>query len=259
MHIVLISSHDGAHIVYISCSISLNIILYRTYRTAVQLADELTFTKELPLEWLSTAMYEKASRMLDRHQSGKFPQYHRVSDSEYLVLTTYGVNEFKKVTPKLIERYHQRIEYISHHITFISLTYRLHSCCIRFEKCYAGILPKSIKSFKQLAEVCNSLVKVRASTVLGSCIPCQANPFEFLCGCKNGRKTGCCSHILVVTHAEMKNSPKERRRAICNLKYMTVKIAGGKKKVGGRHTVKHCLVREDSSDDDDVKELALKW
>ena len=102
-------------------------------------------------------------------------------------------------------------------------------------------------------------MKVQASTIPGSCIPCDANPFEFLCGCKYARKTGICKHILAVTHAEMKNSPKKQQRAICNLNYMMGKIAGSKKKKGGSHRVKHCLVREDSSDDDEVAELRLKW
>jgi hypothetical protein len=59
---------------------------------------------------------------------------------------------------------------------------------------------------------------------------------------------------------EMKNSPQEKRKAICNLHFMTGKIAGAKKKKGGTHTVKHCLIREDSSDDEDGLPLGpLKW
>ena len=138
-------------------------------------------------------------------------------------------------------------------------TVRPESCRIRFEQCYAGIVPKGIKTFERLAEVCNAMVKVQASTIPGSCIPCEANPFDFLCGCKYGRKTGMCKHIALVTHAEMKNSPKEQQRAICNLTYMTTKIAGSKKKSSRPAAVKHCLVREDSSDDDEVAALALNW
>ena len=69
-------------------------------------------------------MYDKAAQMLERHKSGKSPQYHRVSGSEYLVLTTYGVDQFKKVTPKLVERYRQAYQT---HIMRIS---HVHIICI---------------------------------------------------------------------------------------------------------------------------------
>ena len=75
-------------------------------------------------------------------------------------------------------------------------------------------------------------------------------------------QSGLCSHILLVTHEEMKCTPRERRKAICNLNYMTDKIHGSKKKKGGSHTVKDCLTCEDSSDDDDDDDgppLALRW
>ena len=68
-------------------------------------------------------MYDKAAKMLERHKSGKSPQYHRVSDSEYLVLTTYGVDEFKKVALKLVERYRQAYQT---HIMCISRTYHMY-------------------------------------------------------------------------------------------------------------------------------------
>ena len=130
---------------------------------------------------------------------------------------------------------------------------------IRFELCYAGILPKGFKKFEQIAEVCNSLVRVSTATIPGSCIPCEANPFDFLCTCKGARKIGICAHILLVTHEEMKGTPRERRKPVCNLKYMTTKIAGGKRKLGRPTTVKHCLIRDDSSDSDDDTTLRLTW
>jgi hypothetical protein len=67
-------------------------------------------------------MYDKAAKMLERHKSGKSPQYHRVS-GKYLVLTPYGVDEFKKVAPKLVERYRQAYQT---HITRISRTYHMY-------------------------------------------------------------------------------------------------------------------------------------
>ena len=88
---------------------------------------------------------------------------------------------------------------------------------------------------------------------------CSANPFDFVCGCKSGRKIGVCAHILLVTHEEMKSTPKDQRKAICNLHYMVGQIAGVKKAVGNPKTVKHCLLREDSSDDDDGLPLTLMW
>ena len=114
-----------------------------------------------------------------------------------------------------------------------------------------------------MACICEALVVVQTATVPGSCIPCKANPFELLCGCKGGRKIGLCSHILLVTHEMMKTAPKPQQKAICNLVYMTGEIAGKKKKIGGAkpHKVKHCLLREDSDDDDEVPapRPQLKW
>ena len=129
----------------------------------------------------------------------------------------------------------------------------------RFELCYQGRMPRGLKNFDQVAEVCGALVKVQAMTVPGSCIPCKANPFDLLCGCKGARKIGMCSHILLVTHEEMKNTPQERRKAICNLNFMVGEIAGASKGTGRPRTVKHCLVREDSDDDDDDLPTALTW
>ena len=53
-------------------------------RSAVQLPDELAFTKELPLGWLRTEMYTKAHKLLQRHHdpTKKTPQYHKVDDDE---------------------------------------------------------------------------------------------------------------------------------------------------------------------------------
>ena len=204
--------------------------------SAVQLPDELTFTQELPLEWLRTEMYTKAHRLLERHRdpTKKTPQYRKVSDDEYLVLTNEGVSKYKKITDKMVNR---------------------------FELCYQGSMPRGFKKFDQVAEICGALVKVQTSTVPGSSIPCKANPFDFLCGCKGARKTGICSHILLVTHEEMKNTPQERRKAICNLNFMVGEIAGASKGTGRPKTVRHCLVREDSDDDDDDVNVptALTW
>ena len=67
--------------------------------------DRLTFTTELPMEWLSTNMYAKAANLLLRHTSPKkTPQYHMVSHNEYLVLSVEGVAKYKKVDKKLVER-----------------------------------------------------------------------------------------------------------------------------------------------------------
>ena len=67
--------------------------------------DVLTFTKELPLNWLRTEMYAKAANLLLRHTSPRnTPQYHIVSHNEFLVLTVEGVAKYKKVDKKLVER-----------------------------------------------------------------------------------------------------------------------------------------------------------
>ena len=86
-----------------------------------------------------------------------------------------------------------------------------------------------------LTGICDALVIVEAAVVESSCMPCdvKANPYNLLCLCKRGRKLGVCSHIMFVTHLVMKAGPKEDRKAINNLSYVTRQIAGSKKgKVG---------------------------
>ena len=83
-----------------------------------------------------------------------------------------------------------------------------------------------------------------------------------MCSCKGGRKSGMCSHILLVTHVEMKCLPQRQRNPLCNLHHMMGKIAGGKKGVGKPKTVKHCLLPENSSDEEEAAAAAprkLKW
>ena len=81
-----------------------HIVPYRA--VGIQMPDVLTVTKELPMEWLSTGMYAKATNLLLRHTSTtrKTPQYHIVSHNEYLVLSVEGVDKYKKVDDKLVER-----------------------------------------------------------------------------------------------------------------------------------------------------------
>ena len=73
-----------------------------------------------------------------------------------------------------------------------------------------------------------------------------------------------CSHILLVTHEETKCKPKTERKPMYNLHHMVSQIAGGKKvgknKAGKKpKTVKHCLLPEDSDDDDDSAPAQLTW
>ena len=86
--------------------------------------------------------------------------------------------------------------------------------------------------------------------VESSCMPCDANPYNLLCRCKRGRKLGVCSHIMFVTHLIMKAGPKEDRKAINNLSYVTGQIAGAKKGAVRPKRIKHCL-QKDSSDEEE--------
>ena len=87
-------------------------------------------------------------------------------------------------------------------------------------------------------------------------MPCDANPFNLVCKCKGCRKIGICSHVLLVTHEMMKGLPRCQRKAINNLTFMTGEIAGASKGRGMPKTMKHCLQKEDSSDDDDEMDHA---
>ena len=62
-------------------------------------------------------------------------------------------------------------------------------------------------------------------------------------------------HIIFVTHMIMKDDPNPD-----NLNYMNSKVAGARRdgKKGRPKRIKHCLMNEDSSDEDDAQ-LALTW
>ena len=134
----------------------------------------------------------------------------------------------------------------------VSLTYHTNRAPYhRFRQCYDGVKPRGVKKFKEVAEICSALV-----IVTDSCDPwlmharCKANPFDFICSCKGGRKIGICAHILLVTHDEMKHVAVGQRKALCNLKHMATKIAGEKKSSSRPSKVRHCLVAE--TDDEDI-------
>jgi hypothetical protein len=130
----------------------------------------------------------------------------------------------------------------------------------RFELCCAGRKPHLVKTFEQLQGICEALVIVETATDDSFCMPCDANPYNLLCHCKGGRKIGVCYHILLTTHLIMKAGQKSEQKAINNLNYMVGKIDGAKKGSGQPKSVKHCLVREDSSDDEEEPVLNLiKW
>ena len=58
----------------------------------------------------------------------------------------------------------------------------------------------------------------------------------------------------------MKCQPKSKRNPLCNLHHMMGKISGAKKGVGNPKTVKHCLIPEDSSDEEEAPApKKLKW
>ena len=103
---------------------------------------------------------------------------------------------------------------------------------------------------------------VETATSTTNCVPCDANPYNLLCRCKGGRKVGVCYHILFVTHVIMKSHKKDEQKAINNLNYMLGQIKGAKKGKGANNKkIKHCLQREDSSDDDEQQAAvpALTW
>ena len=158
--------------------------------------------------------------------------------------------------------YHERISMYLH-VSACICTYHARvaiSHDIRFEMCCAGQKPKEVKKFEQLQGICEALVVVEMTTDNSSCVECDANPFQLLCCCKGSRKISVCYHILFVTHLIMKAKPKKEQKAINNLHYMAGKIAGSKKKKGGSHRIKHCLQREDSSDEEEHPAVQLiKW
>ena len=132
----------------------------------------------------------------------------------------------------------------------------------RFESCCAGRKPRGVRTFEQLTTICDALTIVEVAVVDGACVPCDANPFNLVCHCKRGRKIGVCSHILFLTHLMMKAGPKDERKAICNIKYAVGEIAGAKRGSAGKpKRVKHCLLREDSDEEEEApaQALLLKW
>ena len=148
------------------------------------------------------------------------------------------------------------------------MLYHAVSCCIllyhvayrRFEMCCAGRKPRGVKTFEQLTGICDALVIVEAAVDKSSCMPCDANPYNLLCRCKRGRKLGVCSHIMFVTHLIMKAGPKEDRKAINNLSYVTGQIAGAKKGAVRPKRIKHCLQKDSSDEEEEAPaQLMLTW
>jgi hypothetical protein len=92
-------------------------------------------------------------------------------------------------------------------------------------------------------------------------MPCEANPLNLICRCKAGRKEGICKHILLVTHVIIAHRPAEEKKAHLNLKFVNGQISKmPKNKKGGRpKNLKHCLLKEDSSDEEDNGPLQLQW
>ena len=148
-------------------------------------------------------------------------------------------------------------QFVSRRIAFVSQ-------CIRYESCRAGIKPKGVKNFTQLAGICQAVYKVEMSVVPGACIQCTANPFKLLCCCKMSRKIGICAHILAVTHMILKSDDHEGDRLpSLNVKRMAELIfrkPDGTKRAGGRpKALKHCLQPEDDSSDEETARMALDW
>ena len=123
------------------------------------------------------------------------------------------------------------------YIRHVSLTYHTNRAPYhRFRQCYDGVKPRGVKKFKEVAEICSALVIVQTAVTPGSCMPCKANPFDFICSCKGGCKIGICAHILLVTHDEMKHVAVGQRKALCNLKHMATKIAQVRRRRWVGHT-----------------------
>ena len=147
-----------------------------------------------------------------------------------------------------------------HAVSYCILLY--HVAYRRFEMCCAGRKPRGVKTFEQLTGICDALVIVEAAVVESSCMPCDANPYNLLCRCKRGRKLGVCSHIMFVTHLIMKAGPKEDRKAINNLSYVTGQIAESKRAKGAPppKRVKHCLQKDSSDEEEEAPaQLLLTW
>ena len=152
----------------------------------------------------------------------------------------------------------------SAHIVSGIVLYRACIARISFESIRKGIRPKApFHNFESIANIADSLYILEVATVPGACIPCDANPLNLFCLCKICRKIGICKHILLTTHFVMASGPKEERKAICNLKYMTTSISGAKKgkgTQGGRaKAIALALEREEANDDDDNSLLQITW
>ena len=127
----------------------------------------------------------------------------------------------------------------------------------KYDECCNGELPKGVKDWAYLTAITNSLVIVDEAPQ-GSCMPCDANPFNLRCRCKGGRKIGMCSHILVVTHLIMKARPHAERSVEHNVKYMVANVAGHRPAHRPKK-VKHFLLREDSDGEADSSPLQYEW
>ena len=133
------------------------------------------------------------------------------------------------------------------------LLYRDHNLCISFESVHAGVSAKGTgEEWDDIVDISTSMVIVQIPTVPGACIPCEANPIGLICGCKGARKCGICYHILLVTHMILRaGGNRAEKKPKHNLTYMNSKIAGAGKGSKQPSKVTHCLLKEDSSDEEE--------
>ena len=146
---------------------------------------------------------------------------------------------------------------VSRFVSNVSLTFVIVSHDISFESCAAGMSVPS-ETWDETCNICECCVIVEESPVPGACVPCDANPIGLICHCKGARKTGICYHILFVTHIILRSRPEEQK-PMYNLFYMNSKIKGASKAGKRPKRVKHCLIREDSSDEEEAPPSLLKW
>lgn len=66
--------------------------------------DKLTITDTLPISWLSAHSYRKAYKLLSTHKSSS-PMYYALSSTQFVVITTNGIEKHKYLKNTQIRQY----------------------------------------------------------------------------------------------------------------------------------------------------------
>ena len=114
---------------------------------------------ELPIKWIAKAQY-RAAQVIAFNADERI--YTDEDTSSAYVLTSEGLQTYKKITPGLVKKW---VSYIMIYHVISSAYWQYHICIMwyhRYKSCINGIAPKGAeKDFEKLAGICEAMNKGR--------------------------------------------------------------------------------------------------